>query len=136
MAPRIQHITMIGLGAMGTAMANLLLKAGYEVTGFDVLSKRMTALVPRGLKRAKSLRDAVATAELIMLSLPNWDIVAYAYLLDLEDSPSLSNKTFGIRINGSNAFSGRNSTSYTVDYAHQENYGDNPNNYSADYILL
>ncbi len=78
MAPRIQHITMIGLGAMGTAMANLLLQAGYEVTGFDVLSKRMTALVPRGLKRAKSLRDAVATAELIMLSLPNWDIVQEA----------------------------------------------------------
>ena len=38
MAPRIQHITMIGLGAMGTAMANLLLQAGYEVTGFDVLN--------------------------------------------------------------------------------------------------
>jgi hypothetical protein len=68
--------------------------------------------------------------------LPNWDVTAYAYLLDLEDSPSLSNKTFGIRINGSNVVNDRTSTSYTVEYAHQENYGDNPNNYSADYILL
>ena len=68
--------------------------------------------------------------------LPNWDVTAYAYLLDLEDSPSLSNKTFGIRINGSNAVSDRTSTSYTMEYAHQNNYGDNPNNYSADYFLL
>ncbi len=68
--------------------------------------------------------------------LPNWDVTAYAYLLDLEDSPLSSNQTFGIRINGSNVVSGRTSTSYTVEYAHQENYGDNPNNYSADYILL
>ncbi len=67
---------------------------------------------------------------------PNWDATAYAYLLDLEDSPLSSNKTFGIRINGSNAVSDRTSTSYTMEYAHQKNYGDNPNNYSADYYLL
>ena len=67
---------------------------------------------------------------------PNWDVTAYAYLLDLEDSPFLSNKTFGIRIHGSNAVSDRTSTSYTLEYAHQKNYGDNPNNYSADYFLL
>jgi len=68
--------------------------------------------------------------------LPNWDVTAYAYLLDLEDSPLLSNKTLGIRINGSNVVSDRTSTSYTMEYAHQKNYGDNPNNYSADYFLL
>ena len=66
----------------------------------------------------------------------NWDVMAYAYLLDLEDSPLSSNKTFGIRMIGSNAFSDRTSASYTMEYAHQENYGDNPNNYSADYFLL
>ena len=68
--------------------------------------------------------------------LPNWDVTAYAYLLDFDNSPLLSNKTFGIRINGSNAFNVRTSTSYTMEYAHQKNYGDNPNNYSADYFLL
>lgn len=68
--------------------------------------------------------------------LPNWDVTAYAYLLDLEDSALLSNKTFGIRLNGSIAVSDRISTSYTMEYAHQQNYGDNPNSYSADYILL
>ncbi len=68
--------------------------------------------------------------------LPNWDVTAYAYLFDLKDSPLSSNKTFGIRVNGSNAVSNRISASFTMEYAHQKNYGDNPNNYSADYILL
>ncbi len=68
--------------------------------------------------------------------LPNWDVTAYAYLLDLEDSPMASNKTLGVRIIGSNAVNDRTSTSYTMEYAHQENYGDNPNSYSADYVLL
>ena len=67
---------------------------------------------------------------------PNWGVSAYAYLLDLEDSPLLSNKTFGIRLHGRTAASDRTSISYTVEYAHQRNYGDNPNNYSADYFLL
>ena len=68
--------------------------------------------------------------------LPDWDVTAYAYLLDLQGSPSLSNKTFGIRVRGSNAVSDRTLTSYTMEYAHQKNYGANPNNYSADYFLL
>ncbi len=68
--------------------------------------------------------------------LPDWDVTAYAYLLDLQGSPLLSNKTFGIRVGGSNAVSGRTLTSYTMEYAHQKNYGDSPNNYSADYFLL
>jgi hypothetical protein len=67
---------------------------------------------------------------------PNWDASAYAYLLDLEDSPLLSSKTLGIRLRGEIAVSDRISTSYTMEYAHQNNYGDNPNNYSADYFLL
>ena len=68
--------------------------------------------------------------------LPNWDITAYAYLLDFENAASLSNKTFGVRTSGRNVVSDRVSISYTVEYAHQNNFGGNPDNYSADYILL
>jgi len=67
---------------------------------------------------------------------PDWHATAYAYLLDFENAPLLSNKTFGIRINGSKAVSDRISIGYTMEYAHQNNYGDNPDNYSVDYILL
>ncbi len=68
--------------------------------------------------------------------LPNWNVTAYAYFLDLQNSPSSSNKTLGIRTSGSSVVSDRTSISYTMEYAHQQNYGDNLNHYSADYILL
>jgi 2-hydroxy-3-oxopropionate reductase len=78
----IKNIGFIGLGAMGTPMATFLLKAGYNVTGFDLVKERMTDLVGLGLKPAKSLKEAVKGAELIMLSLrssshdiPKWQVV-------------------------------------------------------------
>ena len=67
---------------------------------------------------------------------PVWNVTAYAYLLDLEDSPLLSSKTFGMRVTGSTAVNDKITTSYAMEYARQENYGDNPNNYDADYFLL
>ena len=66
----------------------------------------------------------------------NWDVAAYAYFLDLENAPLLSSKSLGIRFNGSIAVNDRISTRYTLEYAHQGNYGDSPNRYSADYALL
>jgi 3-hydroxyisobutyrate dehydrogenase-like beta-hydroxyacid dehydrogenase len=71
----IKSISVIGLGAMGTPIATILLKAGYDVTGFDIVEKRMSNLVPLGLKPVKSPKEAAKGADLIMLSLPNWDIV-------------------------------------------------------------
>jgi hypothetical protein len=68
--------------------------------------------------------------------LPNMDVTAYAYLLDFKNAPSSSNETFGIRVKGSKDVSERTSINYTLEYAHQNDYGANPNNYSADYILL
>ncbi len=79
---RIKNIAFIGLGAMGTPMATFLLKAGYNVTGFDIDKGKISHLVPLGLKPAKSLREAVKGADLVMLSLksgsketPNWEVV-------------------------------------------------------------
>ena len=68
--------------------------------------------------------------------LPNLYVTAYAYLLDIEDSPATSNRTFGIRATGASIAGDRISVGYTIEYANQENYGNNPNNYSADYYLL
>lgn len=71
----IKKIAFIGLGEMGTPMTGFLLKAGYDVKGFDIINKRMANLVPLGLKRTKSAKEAAAGTDLVMLSLPNWDIV-------------------------------------------------------------
>ena len=67
---------------------------------------------------------------------PNLDLTAYAYLLDLENAPTSSNRTFGLRLSGSKILSDEKSLSYTLEYANQADYGNNPNSYDADYILL
>lgn len=73
-----KDIAVIGLGAMGSTLATILLKAGYNVTGFDIVSEQMTKLGPLGLKPAKSPAEAVENAELVFLSLMNWDVVSNA----------------------------------------------------------
>jgi len=74
----IKKISVIGLGLMGTPIATLLMKAGYRVTGFDIIKKQMANLVPFGLKAANSPKVAVKEADLIILSLPNWNAVIEA----------------------------------------------------------
>jgi 2-hydroxymethylglutarate dehydrogenase len=71
----IKSISVIGLGEMGTAIAGFLLKAGYDVKGYDTREKQMSSVVPLGLKPASSPKDAAAGVDMILLSLPNWDIV-------------------------------------------------------------
>ena len=71
----IKNITVIGLGAMGAPIATFLLKAGYHVTGFDIVEKRMSDLAPLGLKLVKSPKEGAKRADLIILSLQNWDII-------------------------------------------------------------
>ncbi len=68
----IRNVAVIGLGLMGTPIATLLLKAGYSVTGFDLVVKQMSDLVPLGLRAVRSPKEAVKKADLIILSLPNW----------------------------------------------------------------
>ena len=74
----IRNISVIGLGLMGTPISTLLMKAGYEVTGFDIVKKQMSNLVPLGLKPARSAKEAARGADLIILSLPHWNAVREA----------------------------------------------------------
>jgi 3-hydroxyisobutyrate dehydrogenase-like beta-hydroxyacid dehydrogenase len=74
----IKKISVIGLGLMGTPISTLLMKAGYEVTGFDIVKKQMSHLVPLGLKPARSAKETAKGADLILLSLPHWDAVREA----------------------------------------------------------
>jgi len=71
----IKNIAVIGLGAMGNPLATRLMKAGYSVTGYDIVEEKISALLPLGLKPAKSPNEAAAGAEVILLSLWNWATV-------------------------------------------------------------
>jgi 3-hydroxyisobutyrate dehydrogenase len=74
------NITLIGLGNMGLPMAANLLKAGHEVTGFDLNPELVARHVAAGGKGAGSIAEAVRGAEAIVTMLPAGRHVDAVYL--------------------------------------------------------
>jgi len=68
----IKKIGFIGLGAMGSVMSPLLVKAGYEVYGYDI---RANIDQSSGVKQLDTLDD-FAQLDAIILMLPNSKIVS------------------------------------------------------------
>ncbi|MBK6585172.1 MAG: alginate export family protein [Gammaproteobacteria bacterium] len=63
-------------------------------------------------------------------------ITVYDYLMDIKDADAQSNKTYGARFTGKHALGETTSLLYTLEYARQEDYGDNPVSYEADYYAV
>ncbi|MEV2202072.1 NAD(P)-binding domain-containing protein [Streptomyces fradiae] len=78
-APAPAPVTVIGLGPMGRAMAGAFLDRGHAVTVWNRTASRADALVGRGARLAGSVEEALATAEVIVLSLTDYDAM-YAVL--------------------------------------------------------
>lgn len=68
-------ISFIGLGNMGLPMAQNLAKAGHDVIGFDALPAAREAATSAGLTIGESNTQVAETAEIIILMLPNGQIV-------------------------------------------------------------
>jgi 2-hydroxy-3-oxopropionate reductase len=64
-------IGFIGLGIMGGPMAANLVKAGYEVTGYNRSRGKVDALVAAGGRGADSVADAVRDADVVVTMLPD-----------------------------------------------------------------
>src|SRR5262245_20188559 len=64
------RIGFIGLGNMGLAMAQNLLKAGHAVTGYDVTQAQADKLAGAGGKVASSIATTVSGAEVVITMLP------------------------------------------------------------------
>ena len=89
-------------------------------------------------------RDFDSQSHVINVSYGRWTaakIVAFAYLLDLENSHQLkafakavSSNSYGFRVSGKQAISGPWSVNYAGSYAVQMDAGDNPVNYTAHYV--
>jgi len=73
-------IGFIGLGNMGAPMASNLLKAGHEVTGFDIAPRAVEALSAKGGRAAASAAEAAAASELVITMLPAGAQVRAVYL--------------------------------------------------------
>ncbi|MFD3509862.1 NAD(P)-dependent oxidoreductase [Nocardia sp. NPDC058666] len=63
----VQRISVIGLGAMGTALAKALLAGGHEVTVWNRTAARADAVVADGAKLAATSAQAMAAADLVIL---------------------------------------------------------------------
>jgi L-serine 3-dehydrogenase (NAD+) len=66
----MSKIAFIGLGHMGLPMACNLVKAGHNVTGFDLVPSALEQLVAAGGKAARSARDAIEGVEVVVSMLP------------------------------------------------------------------
>jgi hypothetical protein len=64
---------------------------------------------------------------------PIGKVVGYAYLLDLQEAKAQSTASFGLRVTGKKDVGGGYVLGYEGEYAHQNDYADNPNSVSLDY---
>ena len=73
--PDSRNVAFIGLGNMGTPMSRRLIEAGYRVSGFDLSEAALDQLTLAGGRATDSAAAAVAGANVVILMLPNSDIV-------------------------------------------------------------
>jgi 2-hydroxy-3-oxopropionate reductase len=76
----MKKIGFIGLGIMGKPMALNLLKAGHELTVYDVVPERVEEVVKAGARRGSSSQDVAACSEVVITMLPNSPHVREAVL--------------------------------------------------------
>lgn len=72
-----RHFAVVGLGSMGAAIAHRLLDLGIKVTVQNRTPAKAAPLVEAGAVHAESVRDAVADAEVVMLSLSDETVVEH-----------------------------------------------------------
>ena len=69
---KIKNVGFIGLGAMGSVMAPLIVNAGYQVFGYDIHTKIDQS---SGIKQVSNIRD-LSNLDVIIFMLPDGKIVA------------------------------------------------------------
>ncbi|MCX2968709.1 MULTISPECIES: 2-hydroxy-3-oxopropionate reductase [Streptomyces] len=70
MSNALPKIAWIGLGIMGSPMAENLIKAGYPVTGFTLEREKLDRLAANGGTAAASVAQAVADADVVITMVP------------------------------------------------------------------
>jgi len=76
----VKKIGFIGLGIMGKPMALNLVKAGYELTVYDIVAERMEDLLQAGARRGASGKEVAAQSDIVITMLPNSPHVREAVL--------------------------------------------------------
>ncbi|GAA1451549.1 NAD(P)-dependent oxidoreductase [Nocardiopsis tropica] len=69
-------VSVIGLGQMGTRLAQAFLTSGYATTVWNRSAAKADALVAQGAVRAATVDDAVAESPLVVVCLPDYATVS------------------------------------------------------------
>ena len=77
-----KRIAFIGVGNMGLPMATNLIKAGYPVTAFDVVSDALSRAEKAGARAAAAIEEAVDGAGIVISMLPSGRHVRDVYLAE------------------------------------------------------
>lgn len=67
-------LTMIGLGAMGGAIAKAFVGAGHSLTVWNRTSSKAKPLIALGANNAESVSDAVSASQTIVVCVDNYDV--------------------------------------------------------------
>src|SRR4051812_18351544 len=82
----MDHIGILGIGLVGTAVAERLLAAGFRVTGYDTRPEQMGALVRLGGDGACCASDVAKKCERLILSLPT-SVIVGTVIDEIQPSP-------------------------------------------------
>ncbi len=75
-------VAFVGLGVMGSAMAVNLVRAGFDVIGYNRTPGKTAALAAHGVRAADSVADAVREASAVFTMLPAFADVEQVALAD------------------------------------------------------
>jgi len=76
----MKRIGIIGVGLLGSAVAARLLRAKFEVKGYDTRPEQVNSLHARGLIAAASVADVAAEADAVFTILPSLESVEATFL--------------------------------------------------------
>lgn len=71
-------VGVVGVGLLGSSVAGVLIDAGYDVIGYDVVPERTEALAARGGRPAHSAAEVARDADAVFTILPNLQSVEEA----------------------------------------------------------
>lgn len=66
-------ITVLGLGLMGTALAESLQKSGHKICVWNRSEDKMTPLINEGATSAASVQEAVLSSPMVLVCVSNYD---------------------------------------------------------------
>jgi 3-hydroxyisobutyrate dehydrogenase len=104
-------VAVVGLGNMGRPMAASLLRAGYDVVGFDLQPAARERFAQAGGRVAGDMAAAVARAAVVIMLLPDGKAVAAAVaamrphlaagavVIDMSSSAPLGTRALGAELN-------------------------------------